>query len=91
MRVFYHYLCVHGDLIIVSEWYQGQGEGEFKYLRGCYTFYPINEQTHLLTMKLNADIGGVGGWLQRKIGLDSVEKSYLRRIVFGIKEQAEKR
>ena len=36
MRVFNHYLCVHGDLIVVSEWYQGQGEGEFKYLRGCY-------------------------------------------------------
>jgi hypothetical protein len=91
LRVFNHYLPVGEDYLIVSEWYQKEGEGEFKYMRGCNTLYPIDENIHLLTLKSNAEIGGIGGGLQRMLNLDSVAESYLKRAVFAIKELAEKK
>jgi hypothetical protein len=91
LRVLNHYIRVDGELLIVSEWYQRQGEGQFNYLRGCDTFYPVNENSHLLTIKSNADIGGILGGLQRMIGLDSIAESYLRRMAFTIKGRAEKK
>ena len=90
LRVFNHYMRVDGEILIVSEWYQRQGEGQFKYLRGCDTFYPVDENSHLLTIKSSADIGGILGGLQRMMGLDSIAESYLRRMAFTIKKRAEK-
>jgi len=89
LRVLNHYSCVDDNLLIVSEWYQKEGEGEFQYMRGCNTLYPINKNSHLLTIKSNAEIGGIGGGLQLMFGLDSVAESYLRRTAFAIKERAE--
>jgi len=91
LRVFNHYLFVEENFLIVSEWYQKEGEGEFKYMRGCNTLYPIDKNIHLLTIKSNADIGGIGGGLQSMLGLDSIAESYLRRTAFAIKERAENR
>jgi hypothetical protein len=91
LRVFNHYLPVEENFLIVGEWYQKEGEGEFKYMRGCNTFYPIDKNTHLLTIKSNADIGGIGGGLQSMLGLDSIAASYLRRTAFAIKARAENR
>jgi hypothetical protein len=90
LRVLNHYLPSEPKPLVVSEWYQGKGEGEFKYLRGCDTFYPIDRGSHLLTIKFNGDIGGVGGGLQRVFSFDSIAESYLRRTAFGIKERAER-
>lgn len=38
-----------------------------------------------------ADIGGIGGGLQRMLGFDSIAEDYLKRTAFAIKERAEKR
>lgn len=91
LRVFNHYLSVEENFLMVSEWYQKEGEGEFKYMRGCNTLYPIDKNTHLLTIKSNADIGGIGGGVQNMLGLDSIAESYLRRTAFAIKERAERK
>lgn len=91
LRVLNRFMFWKGRRLIVSEWYQA--EGEFKYMRGCDTFYPIDDRSHLLTVKFNGDIGGIGGGLGRALGsvfdLDFIAESYLKRIAFGIKRRAE--
>ncbi len=89
LNVLNRFLPLRPNPLIVSEWYQAQGEGEFKYLRGCDTFYPIDKGSHLLTIKFNGDVGGLAGGIKRLFSLDSMAESYLRRMAFGIKRRAE--
>lgn len=89
LRVLNRFLPLKPKPLIVSEWYQAKGEGEFKYLRGCDTFYPIDQRSHLLTIKFNGDVGGLAGGIKRLFSLDSIAESYLRRMAFGIRGKAE--
>ncbi|HID57000.1 TPA: hypothetical protein EYP37_10765 [Candidatus Poribacteria bacterium] len=89
LRVLNRFLPLKPRPLIVSEWYQAQGEGEFKYLMGCDTFYPIDKGSHLLTIKFNGDVGGMAGGIKRLLSLDFIAESYLRRMAFGIKSRAE--